>query len=70
MRDSTMSGRDEQLGRERDAPESRQQTAREAGETPRTAEPATADERSPREQKAEADLLKSSGGDPLTQESD
>jgi hypothetical protein len=65
-----MSGRDEQLGRERDAPESRQQMARETGETATTGRQTTPDERPPREQKAEADLLKSSGGDPLTQESD
>ncbi len=57
-----MAGRDEQLGRERDEPESRQQAAREAGET------TTHDPRPREEKKAEADLLKTSGGDPLTQE--
>lgn len=62
-----MSGRDEQLGRGKDEVESRQGHAAEAGEDRPAAEP---DERPPSEVQAEKDLLKSSGGDPLTQESD
>lgn len=57
-----MSGRDEQLGKEKAEPQSRQGTAREAGRA------TTADPRPREEKKAEADLLKTSGGDPLTQE--
>lgn len=62
-----MSGRDEQLGRERDEADSRQERAEQAGKDRPTAEP---DERPPGEVQAEKDLLQSSGGNPLTQESD
>jgi hypothetical protein len=69
-----MSGRDEQTGRQQGLPEGRQETARERGQDPEaedSTEPtAPADPRTIGEQKAEAALLKSSGGDPLTQESD
>ncbi len=65
-------GRDEQLGRLRDETESRQEHARAVGEPepgPEEAAEAPA-ERPPSEVQAEADLLKASGGDPFTQESD
>ena len=65
-------GRDKQLGRSRDEPESRQEHARAVGEPkPRPEEVTEAPaERPPSEIQAEADLLKTSGGDPFTQESD
>jgi hypothetical protein len=66
-REDPMSGRDEQLGRKRDESGSRHQTALPMGKEDSTAQPA---ERPPGEKQAEADLLKTSGGDPFTQESD
>ncbi|MFO0954207.1 MAG: hypothetical protein U0835_24230 [Isosphaeraceae bacterium] len=65
--------RDEQLSKERDQPESRQEAARQAGEVAETdANRKTQAERPPtdEEEQAKAELLKSSGGDPLTQEGD
>lgn len=66
-----MHGRDEQLGGRRDVPEGRRETARESGRDTEARHPTTgSDERPAAERQAEADLLKTSGGDPLTQESD
>lgn len=63
-----MSGRDEQLGRDKDEVESRQESAQRASREPHSE--IAPDERPPGEAQAEADLLKASGGNPLTQESD
>ena len=63
-------GRDEQLSKERDEPVSRQEAAREAGEGERgtaKAQPASA---TPAEERAGAERLKSSGGDPPEQQGD
>ena len=57
-------GRDGQLGEERDGVKSGQEVAKEMTEAERPAE------RPESEAKAEADLLRSSDGDPFTQESD
>ncbi|QEH38540.1 hypothetical protein OJF2_71430 [Aquisphaera giovannonii] len=63
-------GRDEQLSKERDEPVSRQETAREAGEgecgTAKAAPPSAA----PAEERAGAERLKPSGGDPPEQQGD
>lgn len=60
-----MPGRDVILGEDRGENQSRQEEARKAASEDERPE---ADPRPSSEQQAEIDLLKSSGGDPLTQE--
>ena len=68
--EKSIMGRDEQLGKEQDQPESRQETARGIAQAEQGDAKTELDPRPPDERQAKADLLKSSGGDPLTQEND
>ena len=68
--EKSIMGRDEQLGKEQDQPESRQEEARGMAQAEQGNAKTEPDPRPPDERQAKADLLKSSGGDPLTQESD
>lgn len=63
-------GRDDQLGKERDVSESRQEAARRTGRAEAGHAKTGPEQPSQAEQDTKEELLKSSGGDPLTQESD
>jgi hypothetical protein len=62
--------REEQLSKERDQPESRQEAARSLGHAESKDAETGADRRRPAEVQSDTELPKASGGDPLTRESD